>query len=169
MSKIQNFIDAVSLGDKDDMAKAFSDVMRDKAQAAIDIATIETAERIYNAPEAETVAESKDVEDLTEAKLEVPTDEKDMKAFLNNAKKVRATSRDFVNSMKPLDLKSFAKFDKHARDHKDFKDAYQTGYDTGMGNDLPKKGGLEGNNPHKKNTYAYHLWMDIAGQGMADA
>jgi len=169
MSNTQKLIDAISLGNEEDQSAAFASIMQDKVRAAIDVKTIETAERIYNAPKAETVTESKEVEEITEAKLEVPSDEKDMKAFLDNAKKVRATSRDFVNSMKSLDLKAFGKFDKHARDHKDFKDAYQTGYDAGMGNDLPKGGGLEGNNPHKKNTVAYHLWMDIAGQGMADA
>ena len=108
-------------------------------------------------------------EKLSEAKIEVPTDEKDIKAFLDKAKMMRASEKDFQQSMKPLDLKAFAKFDKHARDHKDFKGAYEMGYDAGMGYDLPKGGGLEGNNPHKKNTFAYSLWMDIAGQGMNDA
>ncbi len=169
MNNIQKLIDAVALGDKEQQAAAFAAVMQEKARTAIEVKTIETAERIYNAPEAETVTESKEVEEITEAKLEVPTDEKDMKAFLDNAKKVRATSRDFVNAMKPLDLKQFAKFDKHARDHKDFAGAYDIGYDAGMGYGLPKGGGLEGNNPHKKNTVAHHLWMDIAGQGMADS
>jgi hypothetical protein len=167
MSKIQNFINAVSLGDKDEMAKAFSDVMRDKAQQAINVATIETAEKIYNAPatETETVVESEEIEEAEELleMVEVPTDKKDLKIFLDKAKRMRATEKDYIASMKSLDLKAFGVFDKHARDHKDFKDAYQTG------KNLPKKGGLEGNNPHKKNTYAYHLWMDIAGQGMADA
>jgi hypothetical protein len=111
---------------------------------------------------------SEEVE-ISEAKIEVPTDEKAMKAFLDKAKSMRATEKDFQQSMKPLDLKQFAKFDKHARDHKDFKGAYEMGYDAGMGYDLPKGGGLEGNNPHKKNTFAYSLWMDIAGQGMSDA
>jgi len=109
------------------------------------------------------------LESLTEAKIEVPTDEKAIKQFLDKAKMMRATEKDFDQSMKPLPLKQFAMVDKIARDHKDFNYAYQTGYDAGMGYDLPKGGGLEGNNPHKKNTFAYWLWMDIAGQGMADA
>ena len=119
----------------------------------------------------EEVTESEEVseEKLSEAKIEVPTDEKDVKAFLDKAKSMRASEKDFQQSMKPLDLKAFAKFDKHARDHKDFKGAYEMGYDAGMGYDLPKGGGLEGNNPHKKNTFAYSIWMDIAGQRMSDA
>ena len=71
--------------------------------------------------------------------------------------------------MKGIDLKQFAMFDKIARDHKDFDKAYELGYDAGMGYDLPRPGGFEGNNPHKKNTFAYWLWMDVAGQGMSDA
>lgn len=112
---------------------------------------------------------SEEAAELTEAKIEVPTDEKDIKAFLDKAKKLRATEKDFALSMLPLDLKTFAKFDKLARDHKDYKGAYELGYDAGMGYDLPKGGGLEGNNPHKKNTFAYLLWMDIAGQGAMDS
>jgi hypothetical protein len=98
-----------------------------------------------------------------------PTNEKAMNAMLDEAKMMCATEKDFDQSMKPLDLKTFAKFDKLARDHKDFAGAYDIGYDAGMGYDLPKDGGLEGNNPHEKDTFAYWLWMDIAGQGMADA
>ena len=109
------------------------------------------------------------LESLTEATIEVPTDEKGVKQFLDKAKKLRSTEKDFNQSMKPLDLKQFAMFDKIARGHKNFDKAYGLGYDAGMGYDLPKGGGLEGNNPHKKNTFAYYLWMDIAGQGMNDA
>lgn len=106
---------------------------------------------------------------VTEAKIEVPTDEKGIKQFLDKAKMMRATEKDFDQSMKPLDLKQFEMFDKIARGHKDFDKAYDIGYDAGMGYDLPKPGGLESNNPHKKNTIAHWLWMDIAGQGMNDA
>jgi len=108
-------------------------------------------------------------EELEEATIEIPTDEKDIKAMLDKAKQLRSTEKDFNQSMKLLDLKAFAKFDKIARGHKDFIGAYGLGYDAGMGYDLPKGGGLEGNNPHKKNTFAYWLWMDVAGQGMSDA
>lgn len=174
MSNTQKLIDAISLGNEEDQKNAFSSAMQDKVRSAINVKTIETAEQIYNAPKAETVTESKELEEdqeLSEAKIEVPTDEKDMKAFLNNAKKVRASSRDFVNSMKSLDLNAFTRLDKHARNHKDFNTAYELGYNVGTGGEetLPKPGGLEGNNPHRKNTYAYHLWMDMAGQGMADS
>jgi hypothetical protein len=252
MNNIQKLISAVTLGDKEEMGKQFASIMQDKVRAAVDVKTIEVAEKIYNTEEtitesaevtisvdnvaltealragkgkttvdadymgdryftnvsqrkfkikikptgkstADITGEKKDIiaflksddygmddrdikdlfpellESLTEAKIEVPTDEKDIKAFLDKAKMMRATEKDFQQSMKPLDLKQFAMFDKHARDHKDFKGAYEMGYDAGMGYDLPKGGGLEGNNPHKKNTFAYSLWMDIAGQGMNDA
>lgn len=109
------------------------------------------------------------LESLTEAKIEVPTDEKAIKKFLDKAKMMRSTEKDFDQSIKPLDLKQFTMFDKIARDHKDYYRAYDLGYEAGMGYDLPYPGGIEANNPHKKNTYAYWLWMDIAGQGMADA
>ena len=252
MNNIQKLIDAVALDDKEEMGTAFASIMQDKIRSAVDVKTIEVAEKIYNAEEtieestevtisvdnvaltealragrgkttidvdyigdsyftnvsqrkfkikikptgnttADITGEKKNIiaflqsddygmddldikdlfpqllESLTEAKIEIPTDEKAIKQFLDKAKMMRATEKDFNQSMKGLDLKAFAKFDKIARDHKDFKDAYQTGYDSGMGYDLPKGGGLEGNNPHKKNTFAYYLWMDIAGQGMNDA
>lgn len=257
MNNIQKLLSAVTLGDKEEIGKQFASIMQDKVRAAVDVKTIEVAEKIYNTEEtitesaevtisvdfgsltekvrpgrgkttvdvdldmsdsyftnvsqrkfkikikptgkstADITGEKKDIiaflqsndygmddrdikdlfpelleaseEKLSEAKIEVPTDEKDIKAFLDKAKMIRATEKDFQQSTKPLDLKQFAKFDKHARDHKDFKGAYEIGYDAGMGYDLPKGGGLEGNNPHKKNTFAYSLWMDIAGQGMSDA
>ena len=286
MNNIQKLIDAVALDDKEEMGTAFASIMQDKIRAAVDVKTIEVAEKIYNAEETikeaseevllerdsalvdmikysgptglfskkiakvitdddeaalfptgmvtrdgiamqkilldyiadkmgtdpkekfgpyfdrvdlvgpgrkgktalrgaldpkkkfkikdlikalKTFKEEVGEEELAEATIEIPTDEKAIKQFLDKAKMMRATEKDFDQSMKPLDLKAFAKFDKIARDHKDFKDAYQTGYDSGMGYDLPKGGGLEGNNPHKKNTFAYSLWMDIAGQGMNDA
>jgi hypothetical protein len=109
------------------------------------------------------------IEGITESTIEVPTDEEGMQELLDNSKRISATKEDFDQSMKPLDLKQFAMFDKIARDHKDFIGAYGLGYDAGMGYDLPKPGGLEGNNPHEEGTFAYHLWMDMAGQGMADA
>jgi hypothetical protein len=101
--------------------------------------------------------------------IQLPTDEKGVTAFLDKAKELRATEKDFDQSMRSLDLKQFAMFDRIAREHEDYKGAYELGYDAGMGYDLPKEGGLEGNCPHEKNTYACHIWMDIAGQGMNDA
>ena len=109
------------------------------------------------------------IEGITESTIEIPTDEEGIQELLDNSKMMRATEMDFQQSMKPLDLKQFAMFDKHARDHEYFKGAYEMGYDAGMGYDLPKPGGLEGNNPHQEGTFAYYLWMDMAGQGMADA
>ena len=108
---------------------------------------------------------------VTEAKIVIPPEasEKGIRWIINKAKQLSATEKDFDQSMKPLNLKQFEIFDKIARNHKDFDKAYDIGYDAGMGYDLPKPGGLEGNNPHKKNTFAYWLWMDIAGQGMNDA
>lgn len=277
MNNIQKLIDAVALDDKEEMANAFSAVMQDKVRTAIDVKTIETAEKIYNAEETEAEAEETltearievpadekemkelldkakgiranerdyqmmlkklkpkqaeefnelafwhddyngaykvgyqagmgrgfpksgglagnnphkkntlgywlwmavgkdgfingggDIKDLTEAKIEIPADEKSIKAFLNNAKKIRATEKDYERAMKDLDLETFTKMDKLVRNHKDFANAYDLGYDMGMGEGLPKRGGLEGNNPHKRNTLAYHIWMDTAGQGEADA
>lgn len=109
------------------------------------------------------------IEGITESTIEVPTDEEGIQELLDNSKMMRATEKDFQQSMKPLDLRQFEMFDRIARGHKDFDKAYDTGYDAGMGYDLPKPGGLEGNNPHEEGTFAYHLWMDMAGQGMADA
>ena len=165
MNNIQKLIDAVALGDKEQMADAFSAVMQDKVRTAIDVKTIETAEKIYNAEQTE----SENEETLSEAKIEIPADSKGMKGFLDKAKTLRASQKDYDQSMANLDLKQFTEFDKIARGHKDFKKAYELGYDMGMGEGLPKRGGLEGNNPHKKNTLAYHIWMDLAGQGEADA
>ena len=108
-------------------------------------------------------------EELTEAKIEIPTDEKSMKAFLDNSKRLRATEKDYDRAMAALDLNQFTKFDKLVRNHKDFTNAYEIGYDMGMGEGLPKPGGLENNSPHKKNTLAHWIWMDTAGQGAADA
>ena len=111
------------------------------------------------------------LESLNEAKIEIPADERGMKAILDKAKRLRATNNDFIRTMADLDLDQFTMFDKLVRNHKDFAKAYELGYDLGLGGegDLPKPGGLEGNNPHKKNTLAYHIWMDAARQGAADA
>ena len=61
-----------------------------------------------------------DIKDLTEAKIEIPADEKGIKAFLDKAKRLRATEKDYDQAMKELDLKTFTKMDKLVRNHKDF-------------------------------------------------
>jgi len=123
------------------------------------------AEEIFN--RSRVAAEGEELLEM----VEVPADKKAMKTFLDKAKRMRITQKEYMATVKALgsDIKKYGEFDKLTRGHKDFKDARQMGYDMGMGNDLPKPGGLEGNNPHKKNTYAYHLWLDLAAEGMADA
>ena len=59
MNNIQQLINALSLGDKEETNKAFAEVMQDKVRHAIDVKNIEVAEKIYNSEE--TIEESSEV------------------------------------------------------------------------------------------------------------
>ena len=129
MNNIQKLIDAVALGDKEEMANAFSTVMQDKVRTAIDVKTIETAEKIYNAEETELEVE----ETLAEAKITVPSDEKEMKELLDKAKGIRANERDYQAMLKKLKPKQVEEFNELAFWHDDYNGAYKVGYQAGMG------------------------------------
>jgi hypothetical protein len=69
MNNIQKLIDAIALDDKEKAENAFASIMHDKVRTAIDVKTIETAEKIYNAKEViEEIA--LEGESLAEAKIE---------------------------------------------------------------------------------------------------
>ncbi len=59
MNNIQQLVNALSLGDKEETNKAFAEVMQDKVRHAIDVKNIEVAEKIYNSEE--TIEESAEV------------------------------------------------------------------------------------------------------------
>jgi len=178
MNNIQKLIEAVALGDKEQQAAAFAAIMQEKTRSAIEVKTIETAGKIYNTEEAieeaieeviEDVVEETEEETLTEARVKIPADIDGMVELLDKAKEIRMSDKDYERMLKALPAKQLADWVHNAAfKHKDFQPAYAVGYQAGMGKGFPKKGGLEGNNPFKKNTLAFHVWMTIGEDGFTN-
>lgn len=178
MNNIQKLIEAVALGDKEQQAAAFAAIMQEKTRSAIEVKTIETAGKIYNTKKAieetieeaiEDVVEETEEETLTEARVKIPADIDGMVELLDKAKDIRLSGQDYDRILKALPAKTLQTWIHDAAfKHKDFQPAYAVGYQAGMGRGFPKKGGLEGNNPFKKNTLAFHAWMTVGQDGFTN-
>ncbi len=70
MTDIKKLITSLALGDKDEAASTFNDLMQNKVKSAVDTKTVEVADKVYNNKEETSVNESAELsEEATEDAL----------------------------------------------------------------------------------------------------
>ena len=150
MENARKIFDALVNNDESAAQKHFNAAISDKLQMSMDVKRVAVTAGIFNKSVDEAVKLDTD--------LALPKSYKDIVDMLKNAKQIKIGEDEYIKWYSSLDKKMSNELQKVVRSDKDYKRAYDSGYN-----------GDSEKNPFKKGTLSAAVWSNEYSTGAYDA